>query len=215
MLAPKLSLAETAVNYEFTTAWLSPQIGAWQELFSGYRFKRMLEVGCYEGRATTFMIETASEYCEPEITCVDTWAGSVDLPPEMMAGVEARFDANTKIALSRCTNPVKFHKRKQPSLHALADMVVTGEQFDFIYIDGSHTAPDVLTDAVLAFQLLRKGGVIVFDDYTWCMEPPGRQDPLNMPKFAIDTFVNMFQRRLAWAPFGASHAQFAVQKTAE
>jgi SAM-dependent methyltransferase len=212
MLAQKL--VEMPADYEFTNSWFAPQEPAWRELFGKIKPRRLLEIGCYEGRATTFMIEAASEYGDPDITCVDTWAGAVDLPLEAMAGVEGRFDQNTKIALSRCVNPVTFHKRKQPSLIALSEMVSNGEQFDFIYIDGSHTAPDVLTDAVLAFQLLPIGGVIVFDDYTWRMEPPGREDPLNMPKFAIDTFVNMFQRKLAWTPFGAGYAQFAIQKTA-
>src|SRR6185312_6234037 len=71
-----------------------------------------------------------------------------------------------------------------------------GGRFDFVYIDGSHQAPDVLADAVLAFQLLKLGGVLVFDDYLWAMEPLGRQDFYNMPKPAIDAFVNVFQRKL-------------------
>ena len=54
----------------------------------------------------------------------------------------------------------------------------------------------MLTDAVLAFQLLRVGGIIIFDDYLWRLEPDGRQDPLNMPKPAIDLFINIFQRKL-------------------
>ena len=37
--------------------------------------------------------------------------------------------------------------------------------FDLIYIDASHYAPDVLSDAVLAFKLLKPGGILIFDDY--------------------------------------------------
>lgn len=60
--------------------------------------------------------------------------------------------------------------------------------YDFIYIDGSHTAPDVLTDAVMAWPLLKVGGLMVFDDYIW-----GEiRDILHRPKLAIDTFVNIF-----------------------
>lgn len=39
--------------------------------------------------------------------------------------------------------------------------------FDLIYIDGSHMRLDVLTDAVMAWQLLRVHGILVFDDYEW------------------------------------------------
>jgi len=42
--------------------------------------------------------------------------------------------------------------------------------FDFIYIDGDHSSSQVLTDAVLAFRLLRTGGIMAFDDYGG---PPG------------------------------------------
>ena len=80
---------------------------------------------------------------------------------------------------------------------ALADLIAERrpEPFDLVYIDGSHQAPDVLTDAVLAFQLLKVGGVMIFDDYLWSMDRPGTQDVLMMPKPAIDAFLNIFQRK--------------------
>ena len=64
------------------------------------------------------------------------------------------------------------------------------------HVDGSHQAADVLLDAVLSFQLLRLGGLLIFDDYLWSMEPVGTQDPLNMPKPAIDAFFNIYQRKM-------------------
>jgi predicted O-methyltransferase YrrM len=38
-------------------------------------------------------------------------------------------------------------------------------EFDFIYIDGSHAACDVMSDAVLAWKLLKENGIMIFDDY--------------------------------------------------
>jgi predicted O-methyltransferase YrrM len=204
-----------ASPYEFTNAWFTPHEYDWRDLFDSLKPKQLLEVGCYEGQATTFMIDTASRYCDPTIVCVDTWEGSVDLPPEAMEGVEARFDRNTKAALGQSQRNVTFQKCRKHSFIALCDLAVTGKRFDFIYIDASHTAPDVLTDAALAFRLLNIGGVMIFDDYTWCMEPQGRQDPLNMPKFAIDTFVNMFMRKIKFTGFGAGRAQYAISKVAD
>ncbi|HEX2816824.1 MAG TPA: class I SAM-dependent methyltransferase, partial [Phenylobacterium sp.] len=83
---------------------------------------------------------------------------------------------------------------------------------ELIYIDGSHQAPDVLTDAVLAFQLLRVGGILIFDDYLWSHEGPGQQDFYNMPKPAVDAFVNIFQRRMT--VIGAPLRQLYVRKIA-
>ena len=41
--------------------------------------------------------------------------------------------------------------------------------FDLIYIDGSHSAKDVLLDSLLAWRLLRPGGAMVWDDYEWAL----------------------------------------------
>jgi len=51
-------------------------------------------------------------------------------------------------------------------------------------------------DAVLSFQLLRVGGVIAFDDYLWSEDLPNGKDPLRCPKLAIDSFVNVFTRKV-------------------
>lgn len=64
--------------------------------------------------------------------------------------------------------------------------------YGFIYIDGSHIARDVLTDACMAWPLLQKGGIMVFDDYLWG-EP---RDILHRPKPAIDAFTNLFAEEL-------------------
>ena len=60
--------------------------------------------------------------------------------------------------------------------------------FDFIYIDGSHIAKDVLTDACMAWPLLKPKGLMVFDDYMW----GSPRDILHRPKPAIDAFTNLF-----------------------
>ena len=72
--------------------------------------------------------------------------------------------------------------------------------FDFIYIDGSHQAPDVLSDAVLGFKLLKIGGVMAFDDYIWQEDLPTGKDPLRCPKPGIDAFVNINMRKLDILP---------------
>ena len=114
-----------------------------------------------------------------------------------MGEVERRFDHNVMVAKQRASHRVSVKKFKKPSMQALTEIIARREApFDLVYVDGSHQAPDVLSDAVLAFQLLRIGGIMIFDDYLWRLEPDGRQDLLNMPKPAIDSFVNIFQRKL-------------------
>lgn len=203
----------SAGEYEFTVDWFSLHCGAWPALLSELKPKRILEIGSYEGRSTTFLIENCSTHQSIEILCVDTWGGSLEHDRHAMATVEGRFDKNIAIARQRASHEVILRKVKKPSVMALAELIANGEPgFDMIYVDGSHEAPDVLQDAVLSFQLLNVGGLLVFDDYLWRLEPDGKQDAFNMPKPAIDAFVNIFQRKLSVVG-GLLNWQIYVRKT--
>ena len=78
--------------------------------------------------------------------------------------------------------------------------------FDFVYIDGSHQAADVLEDAVLSFRLLRPGGILIFDDYLWRNYP---QPQLN-PALGIDSFLAAFAGRYKLVH---KNHQLAIEKT--
>ena len=74
------------------------------------------------------------------------------------------------------------------------------ESFDIIYVDGSHTADDVMADAVLSWGLLKEGGIIVFDDYRWngsFFTGPGSHLPGELlPGMAIDAFIQTHRNYL-------------------
>jgi hypothetical protein len=125
--------------------------------------------------------------------CIDTWQGGIEHDPASMAAVEARFDRN--VARANASRPwLHLHKIKSASRLALARLLVEGHgaSFDFIYVDGGHHAFEVLGDLVLAFDLCRKGGVIVCDDYLWDYY----DNPLLTPKTGIDAFVNCYAPRV-------------------
>ena len=65
------------------------------------------------------------------------------------------------------------------------------DTFDFIYIDGSHTAYDVLQDAILAHSLLKVGGIIIFDDFGW--KDPNNLHPTNSPELGVTCFYNAYE----------------------
>lgn len=190
-------------QYEYTNDWFVGHQSTWDNLIPQLnKLTKILEVGCYEGRSTCYLIQKCSDEYPIELHCVDTWEGGVEHDKSVMNTVEMRFNKNTAIALSNTKYPVTLIKHKTYSYLACAKLLANGQQetFDLIYIDGSHQASDVLTDAVLAFQLLRVGGVLIFDDYLWSMEPNGQQDILNMPKSAIDAFFSLFQRKIKILP---------------
>ena len=192
-------------EFEYTHDWFSRYIPVWNRIFDQHKPRNLLEIGSFEGRSACYIIEKCAAIIGggATLTCVDTWQGSVEHQSggpvaSVMSEVERRFDHNTRIALSKASNRVTLQKVKQSSHDAMAKMIAAGQlqSFDLIYIDGSHEAPDVLADAVLAFQLLRPGGVMIFDDYLWSMHRPGTQDVLLMPKPAIDAFMNIYQRKM-------------------
>lgn len=180
--------------YEFTNDWF----GAtgryiWEKILPQLGPKKILEIGSWEGKSTCFLMERL--HGPLEIHCVDTWEGGVDHKGMDMQAVKTRFDNNTSFAMSNVKEDVKLKVHVGRSDAILSQMQPDyGGYFDFIYIDGSHTAADVLCDAVLAFRLLRSGGVMCFDDYLWRDSDP--IDPINCPKVAIDAFTMIYCRQL-------------------
>lgn len=190
-------------EYDFTVDWFSYNIPTWAPLLSALRPQRMIEIGCYEGRSTSYLIEQCAARQPIELHCIDTWDGGEEFRKGAFGGrqvsdAEARFDQNVALAQSRAAHAVLLNKHKARSNQALVRILASGEfgGYDLIYIDGSHQAADVLADAVLSFELLRVGGLLIFDDYLWHMEAEGAQDSLGMAKPAIDAFVNCYQRKL-------------------
>jgi len=185
--------------YQFTNDWFgvyARQI--WTDLLPQFRPVRVLEIGAFEGASTCFLIAEAPAHTITELHCIDTWEGGIEHQEggENMAAVEQRFVHNVNTALAQAGRAVQVQIRKGYSDRGLSRLPADKGPgaFDFIYVDGSHQAPDVLCDAVLAFRLLRVGGVLAFDDYLWHETTP--PDPLRCPKVAIDAFVNIYVQKL-------------------
>ena len=191
-------------NYKFTNQWF--QMGpkyVWDEILPQFNPTRILEIGSFEGAATCYLIEKLSSDNTIELHCVDTWEGGIEHKDGgneeiNMKQVEDRFHHNIQISQNKVKNPAEIYIHKNTSDLALASLLGTGKQnyFDFIYVDGSHQAPDVLCDAILSFKLLKNFGVIGFDDYYWRENLPNGIDPIRCPKTAIDAFTNIFCRKI-------------------
>lgn len=189
-------------SYIFSNNWFaSVAKNAWDVLIPAIKPKKILEIGSYEGASASYLIENCSKFSEIEIHCIDTWEGGEEHKNGSvnMGSVEIRFLHNTQLALANQKDrqdkfEVNLITHKGYSSTCLSKLINTtnGNYFDFIYIDGSHQAPDVLSDAILSFHLLKVGGVIVFDDYLWGIGG----DPLHCPKPAIDAFLNIYFQKM-------------------
>lgn len=178
----------------FTSDWFSHVEPSWKLLFEKISpLSRVLEIGAYEGRATVWLLQNALAR-EGQIFCVDTWEGGVEHDHAGMPDVERRFNLN--VSATGCAHQVQ--KVKARSAEALPALIANGGlgQFDLVYVDGSHQAPDVLTDVVLSYLLLRPRGLMICDDYLWAMEEMGQEDVLNSPKIALDAFTTIYRRKI-------------------
>ena len=148
---------------------------------------RYLEIGTFEG-ATLALVFTLLNR-ELRITVIDPWLSYPELADAKMAGAEQRFVRN--IAAIGADPMVRIFKGR--SIEHLPRLIDAGETFDFILVDGSHEALDVLVDAALAWRLLALGGLLVFDDYLYDVR---HGDEVFRPKPAIDAFVRMQSEEL-------------------
>jgi predicted O-methyltransferase YrrM len=185
----------------FTADWFDRgSRPVWDQLIPYLEVRRALEIGSYEGASACYLIRTLGQKAALEIHCIDSWQGGIEHQAAGcdMQTVEANFHRNSRIAIESCPHPVELVVHKGYSDNCLVALLNDKKKgyFDFVYIDGSHQAPDVLSDAVLCFHLLRPHGVMVFDDYLWHEGSADGKDPLRCPKMAIDAFINCNFRKL-------------------
>lgn len=144
-----------------------------------------LEVGTFKGDSAEWMLANIFTGLGSRYVCVDTFEGSVE---HHLAGVDcSRLEAMTRDRLKKYSPFVQIHKSE-----SAAFLRNPWKQFDFIYIDAAHDAMNVLRDGVLAFDLLKLGGIMLFDDYGWEVMP----EPTDRPKLAIDSFLSCYAKRL-------------------
>jgi predicted O-methyltransferase YrrM len=139
---------------------------------------RFLQIGAYTGDASVWLCENILTDRTSILIDVDTWAGSDE-------SEHSRIDFEKVLSYYEA-RIVKYQKVVR--LKMTSDKYFTGEiaaKFDFIYIDGDHTAAQVERDAENAWKLLKSGGILAFDDYQWGRDLP----PDTTPKPAIDKFL--------------------------
>lgn len=177
----------------FTVDWHSHNIPHWRQILDRYKGQpgvRVLEIGSYEGRSTVWLLENILTHPTARIFCIDTFNGS---PEHVEMGIDLdnlldRFLKNVEPYVGSKVFPLIG-----PSQLILRDYKLKPEEYDIVYIDGSHKAADVLEDAVLSFRLLKIGGLMIFDDYAWAGGGPTEFDN---PRRGVDAFYYAYRNQL-------------------
>ncbi len=172
----------------FTQDWFTKNIPVLELLLAEYAGKAnvcALEIGCFEGLSTRWFLEHVLTGETSRIHVVDTFAGSAEHASLDTTRLLETFCANVMGDFSQ--NVVVHRGMSQELLPTLRS-----GSFDFIYVDGSHKATDVLIDAVQSWLLLKDGGVLLFDDYEWRGIWPGVVPERERPRLALDAFLHVF-----------------------
>lgn len=187
--------------------WHKRHIPTWRKVLApllevqASRPVSVLEIGCYAGHSASWIARELLEHPDSRLTCIDPWSVADAIPRladrlgEAYAEFIARIDATGR--------GEQVHVWITRSSEALPQFLAG--VFDFVYIDGSHEAPDVLYDSVLALELLKVGGILIWDDYQW-----RGGAGVHAPRLAIDAVLEVHRERLRVLHTGV---QVAVEKT--
>ena len=177
-------------RFAFQRSWFDEEVRAdWEKLTDPIRGRKLdiLEVGSFEGASTTWILDHLMTHPESRMTAIDTFEGGMEhLDSDQVhkfdvSLLESRFRSN----ISKCEHVNKLRVMKAKSDDALINLRQEGARFDFIYIDASHVAIDVLHDAVVCWRMLDVHGIMVFDDVAW----KGYMEDCYNPRIAIKSFV--------------------------
>lgn len=160
--------------------------GYFRDLLQEFKDKpnlAFLQIGAFTGDASVWLANNILTDKSSILIDVDTWQGSDEEVHHNMdfSDVERVYDHRTMTM----ENVIKVKMTSTEFLITSDDK----EYYDFIYIDGDHTADAVFKDASLSWRALKPGGIMAFDDYEW--EP---QLPMHLrPQPAIDLFLTLMK----------------------
>jgi predicted O-methyltransferase YrrM len=148
--------------------------------FKGQPQLRFCQIGVFTGDASVWLLKNILTDQSSTLIDVDTWKGSktetvhhqMDFE-DVYETYKAKVDEFKNVRSMRISSKEFFNNQKPDS-------------FDFVYVDGDHTAKAVYEDALGAWACLAPNGIIAFDDYTW---GDGLPDQDFAPRPGIDLFL--------------------------
>jgi predicted O-methyltransferase YrrM len=175
-------------GYTFTHDYFSPAIPHWKHRFTETITAsplNALEIGSWQGGSATWLLDKVISHRGGRLTCVDPFIGSsehIGIIGDLGNNLERIFDDNVMRTGhgSYVRKLVGFSQQILPSL--------AGEEFDFIYIDGAHEAKFVIQDAMLCWNLLKKGAFMLFDDLNFTFLNNPEQNTFRATDFFLSVF---------------------------
>lgn len=166
----------------------------------------VLEIGSYEGRSSIWFLENIIKYNSKSLlTCVDSW---LDYSQNYKSFYSySNMNTEWKLESNKIKDTFLYNIKESgfessviigqgKSQEILPRLIIQNNKYDIIFIDGNHTSPFVLSDAVMSWFLLKEDGLMIFDDYEW-INPKAdfnsnKREKLE-PKLAINSFISVFE----------------------
>ena len=152
---------------------------------------KFLQLGVFTGDATVWLCNNILTDKSSKLIDVDTWEGS-----DEESHAEMDFSDVYQVYQEKVKDLPVVSVVSDTHKYLIRQLDNFIGAFDFIYIDADHTTVGVLLDAELSWPLLKSGGVMAFDDYTWGRDLPPSKTPrpgillfVERPKEEIDTLV--------------------------
>lgn len=159
--------------------------------YAGKPNLRFLQLGVFTGDATVWLCNNILTDKSSKLIDVDTWEGS-----DEQSHAEMDFSDVYRVYQEKVKDLPVVSIISDTTKYLIRQMDNFIESYDFIYIDADHTTANVLMDGMLSWPLLKSGGVMAFDDYTWGRHLPPSQTPrpgillfTEKHKAEIDTLV--------------------------
>lgn len=124
----------------------------------------VIEIGSWQGRSTSFLARAVKESKNGNFYAIDHFKGN--------AGKEKLYTVDGKLSSLKSNFIANMKAFGLSEIVNLLDMInhdaakkIEGHTIRFLFIDGDHTKQGVSKDIELFFPMLRKGSIVVFDDY--------------------------------------------------
>jgi SAM-dependent methyltransferase len=174
-----------------TQGWNGDNV-IFDELITEVKPSHIIEIGTWKGQSAITMAKVLKERNIPgRITCVDTWLGALEFWNECKDTPERNLlqkNGYPQIYYQFLSNVVheglESYILPFPNTSFIASKYFKANNItaELIYVDGSHEYDDVMSDCMSYWDILKPGGILFGDDWTW-----------NSVKAAAEDFVKIKQ----------------------
>jgi len=153
---------------------------------------KILEIGTFTG---TSIIHILKELPNSIATTIDRWENYIEYcnnnSIDILENIE-QYDVENiyKKNIKNMGYQNRIETLKGNSRNILLQLIKNNRTFDFIYVDGSHTAFDCYLDCELSWNLLSKSGFMGIDDYMYKMNEENTiENLLDKPFVGVNQFL--------------------------